>query len=115
MAMASDVVFNVFNRFLKYTTGITDAIQFNVDYTPSGGDSAKTTFLKIVDHETYNVNYPDIVDKVLEKCLKYLLLSKWFAMKDMNDAAAMAAIDYNSNLKELFRYSVQLKKVAIVT
>lgn len=112
ISMLSDVTLNVFNRFIKYTTGITDAIQFNVDYTPSGGISAKTTYLKIVDHETYNVNYPGIVDDLLNKCIKYKLLTEWFLYKDINDAAAKAQLSYAENLKNLFNHSAQLKKVS---
>lgn len=113
LKIASDGVFDIFNRFAKYTTGITDAIQFNVDYTPSGGSQAKYTFLKIVDHETYNVNYPNVVDKILEKCLKFYIIKEWFAMKDMNENAVKAGISYAQNIKELLHHSFQLKKVAL--
>ena len=114
LEIASNGIFDIFNRFAKYTTGVTDAIQFNVDYTPSGGSQAKYAYLKIVDHETYNVNYPNIVDKLLEKCLKFYVIKEWFSMKDMNDNAAKAEISYNQNIKQLLHHSFQLKKVPIV-
>lgn len=113
LEIASNGVFDIFNRFGKYTTGIADAIQFNEDYTPSGGSQAKYAFLKIVDHETYNVNYPNIVDKILGKCLKFYIIKEWFSMKDMNENATKAEISYNQNIKELLHHSFQLKKVSI--
>jgi hypothetical protein len=113
LKLAQDGVFDIFNRFAKYTTGITDAIQFNVDYTPSGGPQDKYAFLKIVDHATHNVNYPNVVDKVLEKCLKFYIIKEWFSMKDMNDNAAKAELSYNQNIKDLLHHSFQLKKVAL--
>ena len=114
LEMCSDGVFNIFSKFAKYTTGITDAIQFNVDYTPSGGSQAKYTYLQIVDHETYNINVPNVVDNILKKCLKFYVIREWFAMKDMNDNAVKADLSLKQNIKVLLRESFPLKKVPIV-
>lgn len=115
LEMCSDGVFNIFSKFAKYTTGIADAIQFNVDYTPDGGAQDKYAFMKIVDQNQYNVNTPNIVDKILLKCLKFYVIREWFAMKDMNENAVKADISFKQNIKVLLRESFPLKKVALPT
>jgi hypothetical protein len=114
LSFLSDGVYDVFNRFLKYTSGITDAIGFNADYTPEGGSVGKYVWVKISDYETYNVNYLKAVDKVLEKALRFFVLREWFALKDLNDDAAKADLSYKQNIANLLRHSMQLKKTTIV-
>lgn len=112
-SILSDAVFDVFNRFLKYTKSITNAILFNEDYTPSGGDPAKSVVVKIVDNDAYNDNYLKPIGKVLEKALRFYVLKEWFSMKDMDNDAAKAELSYRRNINELLRHSMQLKKAAL--
>ena len=109
----SDGVFDILNRFLKYTTGITNAIRFNESYTPSGGSAADSVVLQIIDHEQYNENYPKSVDKIIEKTLKFYVLSEWFALKNLDNDAKKASAMYRESIAQMLHHSVQLKKVAI--
>lgn len=113
LSILSDGVFDVFNRFLKYTKGVVDAILFNEDYTPSGGTSAKSVVVKIVDHESYNTNYLRPIDKVLEKAVRFYVLKEWFSMKDLDADEAKAALSYARNINSLLKHSMQLKKASI--
>lgn len=114
LSILEDGVFDILNRFLKYTTGITNAIQFNENYTPSGGVAAKSVVLQVVDHDNYNDNYPKSVADILEKTLKFYVLSEWFSLKNMDNDATKAAQMYAQSLMQLFRHSFQLKKPTIV-
>ena len=109
----SDGVYDVFLRFLKYTTGITDAIKFNKSYTPTGGVAANSVVLQIVNNDNYNANYLDAVDMTLEKCIRYYFLREWFMLKDLDNDAKKADYQYQNNLNNLLRHSVELKKASI--
>ena len=115
MSMLSDAVYDVFNRFLKYTKGVDGAILYDEPYTPidPAVELPNVVAVKIVDHEAYNTNYLRPVDKVLEKAIRFYILKEWFSMKDMDSVAVKAEGSYVRNMNDLLKHSMQLKKVTI--
>ncbi len=112
-SLLNDGASEVFEHFLKYMKTITNAIGLFVSYTPSGGVAADSIYVKIIDHEAYNPNNINAVDRSLEKCIRFYVLKEWFSHKDLDNDAAKAAAKYNQNIRELFKKSFELKKPAI--
>lgn len=108
--MLKDAIFDIFNTFMPYTSGITKAIGHNEDYTPAGGTLAKTAYLKIIDTENYNASYLPAVDDDLLKAIRFFINKEWFLMKGRKEDAANYASQYIRALQLLQRDSFQLKK-----
>lgn len=113
LSMLEDAVFDVFSSFLAYTGGITGAIKHNQDYAPSGGNAAKTSYLKIVDNANYNENYLQVVDKDLLKAIRFYINREWFLMKGRKEDATVYDRQYVRALQLLQKSSFQLKKLNI--
>ncbi len=113
LSMLKDAIFDVFTRMLPYTTGITDAVKHNVDYTPSGGELAKTSYLKIIDTDNYNENYVQAVDEDIFKALRFYVNREWFLMKGKKDEAMVYDRQYVRALQLLQTDSFQLKKPSL--
>lgn len=110
----SDAITEVFGKLLKYTKGITNAINYFGSYTPDGGSPADCCVVQILDNEpSYNANYLNTIDKLLEKCLRMYILEQWFAIKDLFDDAKRFHEQYNRGLNQLLRESMNLKKLTI--
>jgi hypothetical protein len=109
-ALLEDAVYDVFNRFLKYTGAISDAIGFNEPFTPQGEpliDNA--TWLSINDNDSFNENILKPIDALIEKTLRFKVLKEWFLMRSLEDSALYAGNAYNENLKGLLRHAFNLK------
>ena len=114
LTLLKDAVYEVFSRFLKYTKGITDAIKFNVAYTPTGGSANNSVVLQIVKQTGYNSNILNSVDLLLEKSIRYYVLREWFSIKDLNTDAEKAGMNYVAATNDLLHYSLKLKQPGIV-
>jgi len=110
LSLVEDAVFDVFLRFLQYTAAIPDAIKHNVDYTPTGGQQAKTSYVQIVDTANYNANYLDAVDKSLLKAIRFYVLRDWFTSQSQAKEAAEYDALYVMAMRNVDKYSFQLKK-----
>jgi hypothetical protein len=105
-----DAVFELFSRFAKYGAGLTDTIKHNVDYTPTGGSSAKTSYLKMVDNALCAEIYIRLTDELLLKCLRFSVLRDWFESQGGQEAAKEYNQLYLSSLLDLQKASLELKK-----
>lgn len=113
LSLVEDAVFDVFLNFLKYTKGITNAIQHNVNYTPSAGVEAKTSYVQIVDTEAYNENYIKAIDVNLLKAVRFYTLRDWFESQGKSEEAKKFDALYILALRNVKNYAFQLKKASV--
>lgn len=113
LSLVEDAVYDVFLRLLQYTKAITDAVKHNVDYTPTAGVQAKTSYVQIVDNANYNENYTSAVDKSLLKAIRFYTLRDWFNSQGQTKEAAEYDALYMLAMRNLDKYAFQLKKATV--
>lgn len=113
LSLVEDAVFDVFLNFIKYTKSITNAIQHNVNYTPSGGQQAKTSYVQIVDTGNYNENYIKAIDTNLLKAIRFYTLRDWFASQGRLEEAKQFDGLYMLALRNVKNHAFQLKKASV--
>ena len=113
LSLVEDAVYDVFLRFLQFTKAITNAIAHNVNYTPTAGVEAKTSYVQIVDNANYNENYLSAVDKSLLKAIRFYTLRDWFTSQGQAKEAGEYDALYIMAMRNVDKYSFQLKKATV--
>jgi hypothetical protein len=111
LGLLEDAVYDVLLVFVKFTKFIPDAIYHNVNYTPSGGAEALTSGLKIKDNAAYNENYVTVIDKNIEKAIRFYILRDWSTIiSEETDAVKFNGL-HELAMRNIYKHSKELKKV----
>lgn len=90
----------VFMRLIKITNGIADSVVL----------SATSVECSIKDKQGYNENVLAAIDRLIEKAIINYIIKDWFIDKKVIDHAKIYSDKYVSNIQEIVKKSIQLRK-----
>ena len=110
--MSEQAVFDVFSKMFKITEGVTSPIFIETSVTPSGQGAVAVIASggSIKDNASFDANVLLNVDKKIENCIRYYILSEWYLMAAMFDDAKINRERYQSYVVELKSLLLQLRK-----
>lgn len=90
----------IFNKVIKITFGVSDSITL----------SSSSVICKILDKEAYNDNVLAAIDRLMKNALSNYIIKEWFSDKMLADQAGVYMQKYRMNVRDIVKYSVQLRK-----
>jgi len=115
LGLMEDAVFDIFTNFLKYTKSLATPIEHNASYTDTQSVpvTAVCSWVQMVDHAAFNVNYLKALDKNFIKAIRFYVLRDWFALCKRNDEAVQFNALYLMAVRNIEKFAFELKKVSL--
>ena len=90
----------IFIRLIKITNGIADSVVL----------SNASVSCSIKDKQGYNENVLAAIDRLIERAIINYIIKDWFIDKKVIDHAKIYSDKYVSNIQEIVKKSIQLRK-----
>lgn len=106
---------NIYESMLKVTTGVSDAFKESADVKAQEESGLKRKVgkyveLNILDNNAYNKNVLSLVDSTIRDCIKYGVLSEYYAIGINMDLQRIVQSKFAANMLQLNQRLFQLKK-----
>jgi len=109
--LLEQAVYDIFGEMFKITEGIADPIFFDTTFTPKGGASELTVSGGILkDNEAFNANILTNIDKKIENCIRYFILTQWYVVCALGTDAKLNQDQYTDYLRQVKNLTFQLRK-----
>lgn len=103
-------IFDIFGEMFKITEGVTTPIFFNSAFTPTGGSELVASGGIIKDNAAFDENVLLNIDKKIENCIRYFILSEWYIVCSMGEDAKMNYEKYREYLRQMKNLTFSLRK-----
>ena len=110
--MFEQALFDVFGKMVKITEGVATPIFIEASVLPSGVGAVAVIASggSIKDNASFDANVLLNVDKKIENCIRYYILSEWYLMVAMIEDAKINLARYQLYVVELKSLLLQLRK-----
>ena len=110
--MSEQAVFDIFSKMFKITEGVASPIFVETSVLPSGVGAIAVIASggSIKDNASFDANVLLNVDKKIENCIRYYIMSEWYLMTAMFDDAKLNRERYQGYVIELKSLLLQLRK-----
>lgn len=103
-------VFEIFGEIFNLTDGVDNQIFFDTSFTPSGGIAIKASGGLIKDNSVFDQNTLLNIDKKIENCIRYYILSEWYVICGLADDVKLNYEKYIQTLGQLKSLVLKLRK-----
>ena len=110
----AQAMYDIFSAMFKMTDTVTEnTITVNALYTPTAGVEKLYSTGKIKNNAAYNASVLQTIDKKIENCIRYFILTEWYVVCGMGDDAKINAGKYQEYLRDVKNLTFQLRKPLI--
>jgi hypothetical protein len=103
-------IYDVFGELFKITESVTDPVFFDETVTLVDASQVTASGGLIKDNAAFNANVLPNIDKKIENCLRYYVLSEWYVSASMGADAELNFGRYKDYLRQVKNLTFQLRK-----
>ena len=103
-------IYDIFGELFKITESVDDPVFFDSEVTLVDASKVTASGGLIKDNDAFNKNVLPNIDKKIENCIRYYILSEWYVSASMGDDATLNFNRYRDYLRQVKNLTFQLRK-----